>query len=365
MDPYIKTQFEALHSMPELGYQEVRTSAYLADALESMGYQVKRHIGTTGVIGVLDSGVTGPALALRADMDALPFVENGQDVAIHACGHDANSTMVLTAAKRAAERGIRSGRLFIVFQQAEERIGAIQMAESGELSGIEEMVAAHLRPPQEVALGEAACGVIHCATHHIEVEIRGKAAHGARPFLGVNAIEIAAAIIQAASAIHEDSTVSFSLKPTQIESLNGAKNSIPDHCRLVFDLRGETNEVAESLTEKLKTICYKTAEMFGGSIEKFDRTGVLAAMLDPELTKLCDEAISNKLGKSVGVVKTAAGEDIYYFSRMCGIRIAYIGVGANVQYGLHHPKMSFDPRAMEIGADILEQVVELRLGLGR
>lgn len=366
MDSFIKTNFDKLHSMPELGLCEVRTSAYLADCLEELGYQVKRNIGNTGILGVIDSGVPGPALALRADMDALPFEIDGESTAIHACGHDANCTMVLTAAKQAVRRGIRTGKLYILFQQAEEVSGkgAYVMAQTGAFSEIQEMVAVHLRPSQDAVLGEAAAGVAHSAAYFVDIVIKGKTAHGSRPFLGVNAIEIASAIIQAANGIRENVGFSFSLKPTQIHTAGGARNSIPDTCHLGFDLRGETNEIADSIIQKLQKICDHTAAMYGGAIEAFTYGGVPAAILDPEVTSLCDQAINRVLGKSLGIVKTTGGDDVYYFSQMCGIRMGYIGIGANVEYGLHHPRMCFDPHAMEIGADILEQVVDLRLGLG-
>lgn len=366
MDSFIKTNFEKLHNMPELGTCEIRTSAFLADCLEKLGYQVKRKIGTTGVLGVIDSGVPGPALALRADMDALPFEVDGESTAIHACGHDANCTMVLTAAKRAVQRKIRSGKLFILFQQAEEVAGkgAFLMAQTGALSEIQEMVAVHLRPSQDAVLGEAVAGIAHSAGYFVDIVIKGKTAHGSRPFMGVNAIEIASAIIQAANGIRENINFTFSIKPTCIQTAGGAKNSIPDTCRFCFDLRGETNEIADSMIKKLQNICNHTAEMYGGAIESFTYGGVPAAVLDPKLTRLCDQAISRVLGKSLGIVKTMGGDDVYYFNRICGIRIGYIGIGANMEYGLHHRKMCFDPHAMEIGADILEQVVDLRLGLG-
>lgn len=94
----VKEIFNDLHQMPELGMQEYKTSAYLADAMEKLGYDVTRNVGGTGVVAIEKGEEEGPVLLLRADMDALPYTIDGKQVAIHACGHDAHSAMLLAAA---------------------------------------------------------------------------------------------------------------------------------------------------------------------------------------------------------------------------------------------------------------------------
>ena len=108
-----------LHKTPELGFEENKTSAYLAEALEKLGYAVTRGVGKTGVMGVIRGAEHGPVLMLRADMDALPFRnDDGSIEAVHACGHDSHCAMVLAAASELAGR-VRRGTLKILFHDGQ------------------------------------------------------------------------------------------------------------------------------------------------------------------------------------------------------------------------------------------------------
>ena len=142
--------YDALHAMPEIGFQEEKTSAYLAEKLESFGFTVKRGLGGTGVLGELKGVAPGPVVGLRADMDALGHEVDGKLVAIHSCGHDAHSTMVLAAAEALAKKGIARGTLKILFQPAEELLfGARRMIADGVADDLEMLFGIHLRPGQE------------------------------------------------------------------------------------------------------------------------------------------------------------------------------------------------------------------------
>ena len=119
---YVEVVFEVLHQNPEIKLQEFRTSKFISGELKKHGYNVVEGIATTGIIATLDSEVPGPVLGVRADMDALPFVIDGKRVNIHACGHDANSAMVLAMGQHIAEKGISRGKLVTIFQPAEESL---------------------------------------------------------------------------------------------------------------------------------------------------------------------------------------------------------------------------------------------------
>lgn len=362
-DNYVHETFEKLHSMPEVGYKEVKTSAFLADRLEEFGYKVTRNVGTTGILGVLDSGVEGKNFALRADIDALSYEIDGEDVCIHACGHDANSSMTLTVAKYAAEKGIKKGKLTILFQQAEEKVGAVQMIETGLLDDIDEMIGIHLRPVQEAVLGEVTPAMYTGASYFLEMEIDGLVAHGARPQLGVNAIDIANSIITASNSIKEDSRTPYSIKPTQIRSMGNEKNSIPDKVILNFDIRAQNNEVADSIINKVKNIANTTAELFGGKIAGFKQNGVPAADHDAEMVEMTRQAVVEVMGQAMPDLYVTGGEDFAYYPRMLKVKTAYIGVGANVDKGLHHPEMKFDHKALDIGVAVLKKVIDLKFDL--
>ena len=122
--------FDTLHAIPEPGFQEVKTSAFLAGELRRLGYAVQDSFARTAVLGTLETGQSGPVVCLRADMDALTFTVDGETKHIHACGHDANCTEVLAAAAAAAETGfLKHGTLKVLFQPCEETMqGALKQA---------------------------------------------------------------------------------------------------------------------------------------------------------------------------------------------------------------------------------------------
>ncbi|MDL2294037.1 amidohydrolase [Ruminococcaceae bacterium OttesenSCG-928-D13] len=363
-DAYVQAVWDKLHAMPELGMEEVKTSAYLADELEKYGYKVIRNIGHTGVLGMLDSGKPGPGFGLRADMDALPFEKDGKPYAFHACGHDAHSAMVMAAAKRLAETGIQKGKLFILFQQAEEVDGAAEMVQTGVLQkeGVEELVGVHLRPIHEAKLGQATPALMHSAMLDTTFEITGATAHGARPHLGVNALDVAATAIMGINAIHEDPQSPYSIKATQCQTVGNVVNSIPHQVILGVDIRATTNPVNRSLEEKLVKIVEQAAAMYGATAKQTFRSPCYAAEYDDELVELTRQAIVDVLGEALPPLPTNGAEDFHYWSVEAGIKTAYIGLGANLTPGLHDPEMTFDRKALDNGVAVFERLAQLRLG---
>ena len=160
---YVFKVFDYLHSHPEVSGEEIVTSEYLAGELKKSGFKVKEQVnGSRGVIGVWDSGKKGKKIALRADMDALPYIEEGKRVAKHTCGHDAHCAMVLAAAKQIQNHELSGGTLVVIFQPSEEtHTGALDMANSGFLNEVDEMIGIHIRPQEEMKAGQATCGLCH------------------------------------------------------------------------------------------------------------------------------------------------------------------------------------------------------------
>lgn len=182
-----------LHKTPELGFEENKTSAYLAEALEKLGYAVTRGVGKTGVMGVIRGAEHGPVLMLRADMDALPFRnDDGSIEAVHACGHDSHCAMVLAAASELAGR-VRRGTLKILFQPGEETLhGALEVLKSGAVDDVDIALGCHVRPIQDIPTGTCAAAVRHTSSTFADIVIHGRTAHASRPHLGVNCAEVAA-----------------------------------------------------------------------------------------------------------------------------------------------------------------------------
>lgn len=362
MEKFIETTFEYLHNCPELPFQEFETSKYLAKGLKELGYKVIESVGGTGVIGILDSGKPGPVLGLRADMDALKFDVDGKEVIYHGCGHDAHSTIVLAAAKMAIEKGIQKGKLYIIFQPAEEiGLGAKAIIESGEIDEVEEMVGIHVRAHYDEKLGQATPMMMHQANGHLNVTVIGENAHGSKPHLGVNAIEAAILAVNSVSYIWNDPLIPHSCKITQFVSGSNSKNTIPDKVDMVFDMRAQDNEIMENMLTKVKGAIENAVTAVGASCAFGDFNGSPAPNYDMELVATVKESIKKVLGGSNDVVITTGAEDFHNYSYIAGKKTAYISLGSGFTPGLHSVSGVFDHSCMENGAKILADLVEKRL----
>lgn len=362
----VKNIFHDLHKIPELGFQEFQTSAYLADALEKLGYKITRNVGGTGVIGEIKGIEKGPVMMLRADMDALPFVIDGDHVNIHACGHDAHCSMVLAAASVLKDK-IKRGTLRILFQPAEEILtGALSIIKAGAIEDVDIIFGLHIRPVQDIPLGKISSAVKHASSAFAKIIITGKTAHGSRPHLGVNAIETAAAIITAASAIKIDPTISWSCKPTIMHGGGVASNIIPQKAEIIFDVRSQTNEGMTQLLDKLRQVTKNVAAAYGAEAEFILPSGVLpAAMLDEELTNELAECIKETVGEKnlVKELHSPGGEDFHYYSKMYpNLKSIYMGIGVGAEPGLHDPNMHFNEEELQHGVDILVKMTLKKLG---
>ena len=160
--------YHDLHQIPELGFEEKQTSRYIADALKAMGYEVIENVGQTGVVAYERSNQPGPVVMLRADMDALPFVINGEKKVIHACGHDSHCSMLLAAASRLKGQ-IQKGTLKLLFQPGEETLkGTLSVIEDGVLDDVDMAFGLHVRPKNDIPGGVMAASIEHsaCAFSH-------------------------------------------------------------------------------------------------------------------------------------------------------------------------------------------------------
>lgn len=360
--------YEYLHAIPEIGFEEVKTSAYLADQLEKAGFETTRNVGgTTGIVGVYDSGAAGPTLALRADMDALGHVINGVHCARHTCGHDAHSSMILTAAEELLQENvIKKGRLKIIFQPAEELgSGALAMIRGGAINDVDMLLGLHIRPVQECKKGQASPAMYYSASGTIETVIKGIPAHGARPHLGVNVIDAAVGAIQAVNAIHLNPNLSYSAKATRFLCDSGVTNAIPSEALVCWDIRAQFNSTMDELKTKVLQAIQAGVATVGATAESKVIKEMPAAELDEEITALLADSIREVLGAE-GIVKpiyTPGGEDFFCYTREYPkIKAGFFGLGVNAAPGLHHPDMHFDLDALANGVEIVKISVKKLLG---
>ncbi|MFC3395700.1 amidohydrolase [Brenneria rubrifaciens] len=363
-----REHYQHLHQIPELGFQEVKTSSYLAHELAREGFAVTRQVnGTTGIVAELDSGIPGPVMALRADMDALGHIIDGEPVARHTCGHDAHASVVLTTAQEVMNEGIvKKGRLKILFQPAEELgTGALAMVAGGAIDDVDILLGFHLRPLEECPLGQAVPAMLYSSCATIEASIAGVPSHAARPHLGVNALDAAAAAVQAVNMIHLAPTLTYSVKATRFICDAGVTNSVPADARVCWDLRAQYNEPMDELKAKVIRAIEHSVAALGATAEIRVIKEMPAAVVDDQVTDLIADAIADVLGAD-GVTEpkfTPGSEDFFHYARARPqVKCGFWGLGANLTPGLHHPDMRFDLEAMALGVSVFKTCVKKVLG---
>ena len=199
------------HRHPEVAFEEVRTSALVAERLESFGIEVHRGLAKTGVVGTLRSGRSERAIGLRADMDALPIQErtdlpyrSTRDGAMHACGHDGHTTMLLGAARYLAATRDFDGIVRFIFQPAEENEGGgkVMIADGlFERFPVERVYGLHNFPGLPEGAFAMRVGAIFAAYDKFEIVVRGRGAHAALPHVGIDPLPIAAQIVTALQSV--------------------------------------------------------------------------------------------------------------------------------------------------------------------
>lgn len=353
-----------LHEMPELDMDVVRTATYVAEHLEALGIKTYRDVGDNGVVGIIKGQEPGPVLALRADMDALPFVIDGKPCAIHACGHDAHTAMLLAAASRLKDK-VRRGTLKLIFQPGEETLrGALSMIQAGVIDDVDMILGAHIRPIQDVPAGKICPAVRHGASSTVFVELDGVGAHASRPHLGVNAIDVSCAIIEAVQAIWLDPRFGWSAKATQIHADSGATNSVPAKAKITFDVRAQTNALMTEMLEKIDRAAKGVAAAYGANVNLSYGTVCPACWYDDDFVEevkaaICETAGKENLAKDCG----GGGEDFHFYKlARPEMKAAYFGVGVGATPGLHAATMHFDDTLLPLGVAVFENVVLRHLG---
>lgn len=362
---YLEAIFTHLHSCPEPGHCEIKTSASIAEELKKMGYEVKEHVGGTGVLGILDSGVPGTIFGLRADMDALRYTIDGEEVCYHGCGHDAHSSMLLTAARIISRQGIKRGKLYLIFQPAEEPgTGAMAMIQTGVLDEIEEIVGMHLRGVGDEKVGDISVPMNHQVQIDMEVEIQGVSCHGSKPHQGINAAEAAVLAVNAVHAIHSDPMIPHSLKVTAIHAGEGSCNTVPSTAVMDLDIRACTNQVADSLVEKVKQAIDGATRSIGASYKIRRLFTCPTWEQDEGLSEEIRECAREILGKEHvhGPLQTTGAEDFFCFGKELKDKIAYISLGADFSPKIHAYQGTFDHKVMGYGVEIFTSIVRKKLG---
>lgn len=358
--------FQHLHTHPEISWEETETTAYIKQHLEAAGCKVQTFPDCTGVIGDFGNfNGQNPIIGIRADMDALWQEVDGTFQGNHSCGHDAHMTMVLGVLWKLAEDPSLKEKVAVrfIFQPAEEvGTGALKMTEKGVIDDVDYLFGIHLRPAQETPNGYAAPCIVHGATGSLEIAISGDDAHGARPHLTSNAIEVGTHIVNAINMIHLDPRIPHSVKVTKFQAGGKNTNIIPGQATLAIDLRAQTNQLMKQLEEKVQDILETTEKLFQSPISIIDQNGIVAAEVNKEAEDIASIAIQHVLGKDKQTppLVTPGGDDFHFYTiKKPTLKATMIGLGCDLKPGLHHPKMTFDREALFNGINVLTEIIHL------
>ena len=360
MKPIVEKVFNHLHSHPEISWQEFETTNYLQQLLENEGFQVTTFDDSTGLVVTLGSG--DPCIGLRTDIDALWQEVDGVFQANHSCGHDAHMTIAIGALLVLKKlRYPKTGRLKVIFQPAEEKgTGALSFVEKGIVDDIDYLYGVHLRPIQEVGHGYASPAIMHGAAKMIKGTIVGTDAHGARPHLGQNAIEVMALLVQAIHSIHVDPMVPHSAKMTMFQAGGESANIIPGSAVFSLDLRAQTNVVMDKLMNLVDKAISSVAELSDVIINYEIIAEIAAAQVDDTAVEMMAQAIRETVGEQflVPPIVTPGGEDFHYYTlKRPSVKATMLGLGCDLSPGLHHPNMTFNHDSILTGIEILVRTV--------
>lgn len=370
-----------LHAHPELCFAELRTADIVADQLTQWGIPVHRGLGTTGVVGVVQGGSSTRAIALRADMDALPMQEfntfahaSKYPGKMHACGHDGHTAMLLAAARYLATHRNFDGRVILVFQPAEEGGGgAREMIKDGlfERFPVEAVFGMHNWPGMPEGSFAVSPGPVMASSNEFKITVRGKGGHAAMPHLSVDPVPVACQMVQAFQTI-----ISRNAKPIEAGVISvtmvqagEATNVIPDTCTLQGTVRTFTLELLDTIEQRMRDVAQHIAAAFGATCSfEFSRN------YPPTInTKAESEFARQVMVKIVGGDQvlaqepTMGAEDFAYMLQVKPGCYAFIGNGEGshraVGHGegpcmLHNPSYDFNDRLLPLGATYWVRLVE-------
>jgi hippurate hydrolase len=361
-----------LHAHPELGLEETRTSALVAERLAAWGYTVTTRVAKTGVVGTLARGSSRKAIGIRADMDALPIQEEtGAPYAsrnpglMHACGHDGHTTMLLAAARALAERSRFDGTVHLIFQPAEENFGGARlMIEDGlfERFPVDAVFGLHNEPGQPAGRLGFKPGPICGSIDEVQVTLRGVGGHGAAPDLARDPIVAGASLVMALQTI-----VSRNVDPRDVGNITvGAFqaghvcNVIPETAWMTMGLRAFTPEVRALLARRVREITEGTAATFGMTAEINAIEGYPVTVNDPAMTDFARKVGLDLLGPdAVWDIERpfAGGEDFSFMLEHRPGSFMILGQGEHVK-SLHNPGYDFNDATIPVGAGYWVELAE-------
>lgn len=367
-----------LHRHPETAFEEVWTSNFVAERLESFGVEVHRGLAKTGVVGVLKGATdSGRKIALRADMDALDLTEANDfehkslnPGKMHGCGHDGHTTMLLGAAKYLAETRNFDGTVYFIFQPAEENEGGgRRMVEEGlfEKFPAESVWGMHNWPGMPVGTFAARSGPMMAAYDMFEIDVTGIGGHGAMPHLGVDPVLVASQIVVALQSIASRNVNPMESVVVSVTQIHGgdAYNVIPQQVKLAGTCRSFNPKVHDKIEPRMRRICENVAEAFGATAElRYEKR--YPPTINSEAETETAAAVAAEISGVDYVIRdpepSMGAEDFAFMLQEKPGSYVWIGNGpAGPGEQLHNQGYDFNDEALPIGASYWSRLVETEL----
>ncbi|TVQ33816.1 MAG: amidohydrolase [Geminicoccaceae bacterium] len=364
------------HAHPELGYEERRTSELVAERLASFGIEVHRGLAGTGVVGTLRGKLgDGPAIGLRADMDALPMDEmtnlphaSKHAGRMHACGHDGHTTMLLGAARYLAETRNFKGTVHFIFQPAEEMLcGGERMVKEGlfDLFPCSQVYGMHNSPSFAPGQIGVRAGPVLAAADTFEITLTGRGGHGAFPHTTIDPVVVGAHVITALQTLISrqlDPIDSGVVSVTRMHA-GSADNVIPPHAILGGTTRAFRPETRAALIEGVHRIANSVAHALRAEAEVRFSEAAYPPTIATEAEAQHAAAIAAKVVGDAGVIwdhpPIMGGEDFaFMLQKVPGAFVMLGGDGGDDPIMCHDPRFDFNDATLKIGASFWARLVE-------
>jgi amidohydrolase len=357
------------HMLPELGFNEMRTSAKVAEVMEQFNYRLRRNVGRTGVVADLGEGK--PMIAIRADMDALPLQETNRvpyasrnPGVMHACGHDSHIAMALGAALLLSHEKF-PGTVRFLFQPSEETAdeegisGAPRMIADGAMEGVDMVIATHVEPSTQAGDIRIKAGPASGGVDSWFGEVIGRGGHGAHPHQSIDPFYITAHVLIALNAIISRRIDPFYPAVVSVGSLNGGftENVIPERVKLTGTLRYTEKSVQEQVHSEIRR-AFEIARTLGGNFDLKFEIGTPPMINSPEASDLIHAVANDLLGKEhiLPWKDDLGAEDFGCFMELAPGAMFSLGSGdGKTQWHLHNPDFDMNEQALPIGAAIFAE----------
>ncbi|MEX3689834.1 M20 aminoacylase family protein [Paraburkholderia sp. BR14263] len=376
----LKSWRQYLHQRPETGFEEIHTAHYVANILETLGLEVHRGIGGTGLVANLTVGNGKRVIGLRADMDALNIAEQAPGRAhaslnagkMHACGHDGHMSMVLGAARLLAERRDFDGTVRFIFQPAEEHgRGAKAMMADGlfERFPVDAIFGAHNMPGMPAGTFATRAGGIMASEDNFVIHIKGRGTHAARPHMGADPIVIAAQIVLALQTIvsrNLDPSLQAVISCTEVIT-DGIRNVIPSNVIIKGDTRSYSKEVQALLETRMREVSVGICQTHGAECS-FEYTHEFAPTVNSEqfveLAVNAARSVAGDAAVDANVQPMMISEDFGAFLQVVPGNFIFIGNGDAPERGgipLHNAGYDFNDDILMTGARYFAEIARLAL----